>query len=82
MPRFVVEITEMLRARHRLHSERSPLARDVTWVGTAGDRDAATDAAYLAWERRYGSGREPIKPVVDIRQLDQPSTGRANRKGS
>jgi hypothetical protein len=79
VPRFVVEITEMLRARDRLHSERSPFARDVTWVGTADDRDAAAEAAHLAWERRYGSGREPIKPVVDIRQLDQAPTDRANR---
>lgn len=52
----------------------APEVRSVCWRGKAADEDAARDAAYEAWDRKYGAGQRPAHPYVKVAQLPSQVT--------
>jgi hypothetical protein len=49
----------------------SPMVRTVDWRGEAASEDAAREAAWDAWEERYGDERErPSQAEVHVLKLE------------
>ncbi len=73
MPRFEVEISDPAPAIDARISPGglSSAVRDVYWTGVAADDDAAREAAWCAWDEKYGSGKQPASAIVRIIALDE-----------
>ncbi len=68
MSKFEVTITETVTAFEAPVDphELTPDVRGISWTGDAADNDAAKEAAYLAWDEKYGSGKQPVAAIVKI----------------
>lgn len=66
MARFEVHITEVI--EHELPGplDPTPEVRSVFWAGEADDEAGARDAAYVAWDGKYGAGKQPVQALVNI----------------
>jgi len=72
MPRFGVHVGEIPPEVEPASdpAKAVPEVRDVYWTGEAADPDAAREAAHLAWDEKYGSGKQPISAIVNMTPLD------------
>jgi len=72
MARFEATITETIRQIElpAADDEPTPVARSVRWVGEARDQDAAKEAAYTAWDEKYGTSKQPVQAIVKITPLE------------
>jgi hypothetical protein len=57
MTRFEVNITEVIEHEQPGPLDLTPEVRSVFWAGEADDEASARDAAYVAWDSKYGSGK-------------------------
>jgi hypothetical protein len=70
MPRYHVQIREtILQMEAPAPQDMTREVRMVDWEGEAADNDAATDAAYAAWDEKYGAGKPPAAPTLRISPL-------------
>lgn len=72
MARFEVTIAETIRQMQAPVPDDAPtpMARSVYWSGEAKDSDAAKEAAYAAWDEKYGAGKQPVQAIVKVTPLD------------
>jgi hypothetical protein len=72
MARFEATITETILEMEApvAPHEPTPEVRSVYWSGDAADQDAAKEAAYAAWDEKYGPGKQPVQALVKITALD------------
>jgi hypothetical protein len=73
MPRFEVEISDpppVIDARVS-PGGLSSVVRDVYWAGVAADDSAAREAAWYAWDEKYGPGKQPVSAIVRVTTLDE-----------
>lgn len=84
MARFAVQITETTRSIEAPVSphEPTPMVRDVYWEGEAADEEAAKEAAYRAWDVKYGEGKQPVSAIVKVTKLDYYPSRTALVRGS
>jgi hypothetical protein len=75
MQRFSVHIGETTRSIEApvKPSEPTPVIRDVYWEGNAADTDAAKEAGYRAWDRKYGEGKQPASALIRSRLSTDPA---------
>jgi hypothetical protein len=67
MARFEATITEtIVQMEAPTDDETTPVARSVRWVGDARDQDAAKEAAYAAWDEKYGPGKQPVEAIIKV----------------
>ncbi len=70
MARFEATITETVRHTEvPAPREQTAEVRSVAWTGEAADRGAAQQAAYAAWDEKYGAGQRPTQAVVKVAPL-------------
>jgi hypothetical protein len=69
MPKIAVHIRE-LPPGHGGEVPPGEVPRSDFWFGEAEDEDAARQAAYASWERRYGPDHPPRCPIEVISILD------------
>lgn len=50
--------------------DETPEARSVHWVGEASNNEAAKDAAYAAWDQKYGTGKQPVQAITKVIELE------------
>jgi hypothetical protein len=68
MTQFEVEIREppiIVDARVSPGGLSSPI-RTVFWSGEVANEDAAKEAAWHAWDERYGPGKQPVDAIVRV----------------
>ncbi len=71
MGRFEATITEtIVQMEAHADDEPTPMARTVYWAGEAPDQDAAKEAAYAAWDEKYGPGKQPVQAIIKITPLE------------
>jgi len=68
MPRFEVEISEPpVIVDSRVSPGRvSSVVRSVYWAGNVANDNAVREAAWHAWDKMYGSGRQPIGAIMRV----------------
>ncbi len=73
MPRFEVEIGEPppVVDPHVDPGGVSSCVRSVYWTGEAADGNKAKEAAYQAWDEKYGPGKQPVSAIVRVINLDE-----------
>lgn len=49
--------------------EQTVEARSVAWTGEAADQAGAQQAAYAAWDEKYGAGQRPTQSIVKVTPL-------------
>lgn len=71
MPRFEVSIGETTRSFEApvQPNEPTPEVRTVYWAGEAINEEAAKEAAYRAWDEKYGEGKQPVAAITKITPL-------------
>ncbi len=70
MTRFEVTITDVIeRNQPPGPLDPTPEVHSVFWAGEADDEAAAREAGYVAWDGKYGSGRQPVRALVNITPL-------------
>lgn len=71
MPRFEVSIGETTRSFEApvQPNEPTPEVRTVYWAGEAINDEAAKEAAYRAWDEKYGEGKQPVAAITKITPL-------------
>jgi hypothetical protein len=70
MTRFEVHITEIIEHDQPLGPlDPTPEVRSVFWAGEADDEAGARDAAYVAWDGKYGPGKQPVQALVNVTPL-------------
>jgi hypothetical protein len=71
MPSFAVHIGEMTPSFEVESHEPALEVRDVYWLGEAADPDAARGAGSVAWDVKYGPGKQPISANIAVTALDE-----------
>ena len=68
MPRFEVAISEAPPIVEPRSDDQgiSSFVRAVHWGGEAADEPTAIAAAWLAWDKKYGPGRQPADAIVRV----------------
>ncbi len=70
MARFEVNITEVIEHEQSPGPlDPTPEVRSVFWAGEADDEAGARHAAYVAWDAKYGPGKQPIQALVNVTPL-------------
>jgi hypothetical protein len=70
MARFEATITETVRHMEvPAPPEQTAEVRSVAWTGEAADQGGAQQAAYAAWDEKYGAGQRPTQSVVKVTPL-------------
>jgi len=70
MMRFEVHITEVIEHDQPLGPlDPTPEVRSVFWAGEADDEAGARAAAYVAWDGKYGPGKQPVQALVNVTPL-------------
>jgi hypothetical protein len=44
----------------------SSAIRNVYWSGDAANEDAAIEAAWRAWDKKHGPGKQPVDAIVRV----------------
>jgi hypothetical protein len=70
MARFEVNMTEVIEHEQTPDPlDPTPEVRSVFWAGEADDEAGARHAAYVAWDAKYGPGKQPIQALVNVAPL-------------